>query len=407
MNAAENNSRSSSSGGGDGGGCWVEVRSLITSELEAMNFVSVLDVLYNLAKPYRFLIVDAKDSEISVQCHLVRFYFQFIDEQTRKQMSNIIRTLIDTEIVTATPPTQQYRFSVDLELAKNYALPIIFTEGQKETQVNIIDRIVASIAGTNACIEITAIADPNAAFGMQKFVYEKINHKQGLSKTLFDPFIDFMGAAVGKNPQSDGSKGKSAPYKVDPWSRECVKSAKLASNLFTCQITLHGNSLNDIQAIKNALPQALNRFRGFKTEKNKPRQINPLCKPSRYSIRNNVLCHLWWITPLSILLITGLIGLFNPLKIVSLGFSWDLAFLGLAGFFAFFFFIVFRKRKPIVLAPQELAQIVGLPSAVEKLPIMLGKVPISRMQLDIDQEADEEPKNTRLLAIPNDAQLDF
>jgi hypothetical protein len=386
--------------------CWVEIRSFITSELEPKNFAPVLEALYNLAKPYRFLIIDAKSNDSSGQFHLVRFYFQFIDEQTRKQMSNIIRALIDVEIVAATPLTQQYRFSVDLELAKNYALPISIADRQSEAPVNFIDRVVASLAGTNACIEITAIADPNAALGIQKFVYEKISRTQGLSKTLFDPFIDFMGAAVGKNSQSEVSKGKSASYKVDPWIRECVKSAelKLASHLFTCQIIIYGNSLSDMQAIKNALPQAMNRFRVFRTEKNKPhhQQINTLHKPSRYSLQNSILCRLWWIVSLSLLLSTGFLGLFDPLKVALLGFSLDLVLLGLACFFAVCLFIAFRKRNPIVLAAQELAQIVGLPLAVEKLSVALGKVPSSRMQLDIDQESKEEPKNNRLLVIFDD-----
>ncbi|MCL2135454.1 MAG: hypothetical protein FWH37_07895 [Candidatus Bathyarchaeota archaeon] len=400
MNTAEN-----TSSGGDGCGCWVEVRPLITSELETANFVSVLDALYNLAKPYRFLIADTKNSEGSEQHQLVRFYFQFSDEQTRKQMSNIIRALIDVEVVAATPPTQQYNFSIDLELSKNYALPITNTEKQKDTQANIIDRIVASLAGTDTCIEITTIADPNAALGIQKFVYEKMSHKQSVSKTFLDSFTDFIGTAAGKTIQNEKSKGKPTPYKIDPWVKECIKYAetKLSSSLFTCQIVIHGNSLKDIQAVKNALPAAMNRFRGFKTNKNKPhQQTSALRKPSRYKLRNNVLCHLWWIVPLSTLLIAGLLGLFNPLKVISSGNSLDLVLLVLTGFFAVCLFMLFRKRQPIVLSAYELAQIVGLPLAVEKLPIALGKVPISRMQLDIDQINDEEPKNNRLIAITED-----
>ena len=37
---------------------WVEVRPFITAELESANFAPVIDVLYNLAKPYRFLVVN-------------------------------------------------------------------------------------------------------------------------------------------------------------------------------------------------------------------------------------------------------------------------------------------------------------------------------------------------------------
>ena len=52
----------------------------------------------------------------------------------------------------------------------------------------------------------------------------------------------------------------------------------------------------------------------------------------------------------------------------------------------------FRKRQPIVLSTQELAQIVGLPTAVEKLPVVLGKVPLARMQLDYENQPTEKAK---------------
>jgi len=37
---------------------WVEVRPFITAEVEPANFAPVIDMLYNLAKPYRFLVVN-------------------------------------------------------------------------------------------------------------------------------------------------------------------------------------------------------------------------------------------------------------------------------------------------------------------------------------------------------------
>ena len=103
-------------------------------------------------------------------------------------------------------------------------------------------------------------------------------------------------------------------------------------------------------------------------------------------VRNNVLCRLWWAIPLNLLLLAGVFGLFNPLNLVlSASLSvWDVGFVGLEVFLAVCLFAVFRKRQPIVLSTQELAQIVGVPSAVEKLPVVLGKVPLARMQLDYE-----------------------
>ena len=67
---------------------WVEVRPLITVKLESLNFASVLDALHNLGKPFRFFIVAPKDGGCGDdERALVRFFFEFFDEQTRAQMS--------------------------------------------------------------------------------------------------------------------------------------------------------------------------------------------------------------------------------------------------------------------------------------------------------------------------------
>jgi hypothetical protein len=336
---------------------WIEVRPLITAELKAANFAPVIDALYTVAKPYRFLVVDTCDESVSDR-RLVRFYFQFKDEQTRKQMANIIRTLLDVEVIATDPPEQQYRVRVDLELAKNYALPIIAVDNQEKTQVNLIDRIVASIAGTNACIEITAIADPNASLGVQKYLYDKISRKTGAGKAVFDPVVDLIGEAAGRG-SNEPVKGKMVQPKIDPWVKECLKQGemKLANKLFTCKILIKSNTPQDAQAVKNALPTAMNHFKTFKTNKKQKQQTTTaiLRKPSRHVLRNNLLYNLWWTIPLAILLFTGLTGLFNPLKMASSKFTTDTAFLISAVCLAFCLFAVFRKRQPIVLSTQELS----------------------------------------------------
>jgi hypothetical protein len=400
--------------------CWVEVRPLIASKMETANFTSVfftpvLDTLHNLGKPFRFFVVAPRDNGgdgcggdgCGGERALVRFFFQFSDEQTRVQMSNVIRTLLDVEVVGgANPPKHQYRFCVDLELAKNYALPVVLSGQRQELVVNLVDRLTASMAGLGVCVEVVAKADPNAALGIQKFVYDKLSHKSslsGVSALVLDPLADLVGAGIGKDPQGESStvakSGRSGQNKgVDPWSRELVKNAelKLASNLFTCQILVFGNSLQSVQAVKKALPVApTNRFKTSKTTK-KPGQcpITVLREPSRYVVRNSVLCRLWWAVPLSVLLFVWFFGLFNPLKFVSassvsLLSVVDLGVLGFVVSLAFCLFMVFRRRNAVVLSTQELSQIVGLPTAITKLPIALGKVPVSRMQLGSEHVEEE------------------
>ncbi|MDR0461671.1 MAG: hypothetical protein LBH62_09695 [Nitrososphaerota archaeon] len=394
--------------------CWVELRPLITSKLESANFAPVLDALHSLGRPFRFFVVAPRDGSGygGDERALVRFFLQFSDEPTRVQMTNIIRTLLDVEVIgDVDPPKLQYRFCADLELAKNYALPIVFSCQRQELMVNLIDRLVASTAGLGVCVEVVAKADPNATLGIQKFVYNKLYHKTSSSSimgvSVLYPMVDLIGAGIGKDPKNEtsttGRGGRSGQNKIDSWSRELVKHAelKLASNLFTCKILIFGNSIQTVQATKKALPAApTNRLKTFKTTK-KPKQhpTTPLKAPTRYWVQNNVLCRLWWAIPLSILLFAGVLGFFNPLKLFSSGFSRvDLVLLGLAVFFAVCLFVAFRKRQPIVLGTQELAQIIGLPTAIAKLPITLGKVPVSRTQLGFEQatnEKEEEPKNEK------------
>jgi len=370
------------------GGCWVEVRPLITSKLESANFASVLDMLYRVVKPFRFLMVNTKDKTL-VERVLVRFYLQFYDDPTKVQVSNVIRALLDVEVVSVDfPVLESFLVCLDLELAKHYALPIV--NPQQELQVNLVDGLVASFAGTEGCLEITAIADPNATLSVQKFVYEKTSHNSGLSKTLLDQGMGFLGETIGVNSKDNPTK-KSTQVKVDSWTRECVRNAekKLVSNLFTCQIRIFGNSIKNATGIKSALPSAVNHFRTFKTAK-KQHLTSKLKTPPKHHIRNHVLCNLWWSIPLCLLLFTGVLGWFNPLNFITTISTADLVLPVLLVILAVCLFAAFKKRHSIVLSTFELSQMIGLPSAIEKLPVVLGKVPISRMQLGTKQTMDEQ-----------------
>jgi len=377
-------------------GYWVEIRPLITSELKTGNFAPILDALYNLAKPYRFLIKNTPKNREEKEPSLIRFYIQLFDEQTKNQMSNIIRTLLDVETVSAEPPEQAYQFRVELELAKNYALPIVNYQEKKPT--NLIDRLTASITGLDTSIEITAQADPNAILNIQTYIHKKSNShyyaNSSLSKEVLNQSIDTIGILAGKNTTPKPTKNTSATYNADPWGRECAKNAtiKLASTLFICQIVIQSNSTQTAQAIKKALPAAMNHFKTAKTQKNPQPPLTTLRPPPKYWLRNNIFCRLWWIVSIGILLLTYQLGLFDPIKFMTAPLSkMDVGPPLLAAIVAVCLFINFRKRHPIVLSTQELAQIIGLPTAIEKLPIALGKVPLSRMQLGT-QPPTEQPK---------------
>jgi hypothetical protein len=211
-----------------------------------------------------------------------------------------------------------------------------------------------------------------------------------VGNALFDYGVDFLGEAVGVNLKDPKTK-KSAQVKVDSWTKECVRNAerKLASNLFICQINVFSISQRNAMGVKSVLPAAMNHFRTFKTTKKQ--YLTPKLKtPSRHQVRNNVLCNLWWAVPLYFLLIVGVLGWFKPLKFITTISTADLVPPALSVVLAVWLFVAFKKRRPVVLSTFELSQMIGLPSAIEKLPVALGKVPISRMQLGTKQTLDEQ-----------------
>ncbi|MCL1969952.1 MAG: hypothetical protein FWF66_00545 [Candidatus Bathyarchaeota archaeon] len=119
----------------------------------------------------------------------------------------------------------------------------------------------------------------------------------------------------------------------------------------------------------------MNRFRTFKTHKNQTLTFK-LKTPKKHHLRNNVLCNLWWTIPFILLLFAWGLGWFNPLNFITSAISVvDLVLPVLAAGLAVCLFMAFKKRQPIVLSTLELAQMIGLPSAVAKLPVALGKVP--------------------------------
>jgi len=195
--------------------CWVEVRPLIAStvKLESTNFASVLDALHDLGRPFRFFIVAPKDGCCGEdERALVRFFFEFFYEQTRAQMSNVIRTLLDVEVIGGVELARhQYRFCADLELSKDYALPLVFNGQRQERVVNLVDRLVASVAGLGVCVEVVVQADPNAVGGIQNFVHKKTTPKSSSSTSslVLDPLVDLLGVGIGKGSKSEFAKGRS------------------------------------------------------------------------------------------------------------------------------------------------------------------------------------------------------
>lgn len=128
-----------------------------------------------------------------------------------------------------------------------------------------------------------------------------------------------------------------------------------------------------LRLVTDALPSAINRFKRFKTRRLIKAPTEKLKKPSKYFIRN-LLSLIWWIAPLTILGLTWLIGLFNPLRLDLI----DQTIVALAIASSFLSIIFLRARRPLVLSTDELSLMVGMPTAVGRLPVELGSIPPSR-----------------------------
>jgi len=149
---------------------------------------------------------------------------------------------------------------------------------------------------------------------------------------------------------------------------------KLHQNLFMCEVKAYGTS-EGVKTILDALPSAMNRLRRFKTARTVEAPAR-LARPSGHVLKNT-LSHLWKILPPAMLAVAYYFGLFNPLRL-----AWvDVATFALAVVSVFPLLTFFRKRNLVVLSVDELSLIVGLPTAVGRLPIELGGTPLSRKSL--------------------------
>jgi len=377
-------------------GCWVEIRPLLTSSIKPSNFIPLLDSLHNSFKPLRFLAVDAEDPNIEGK-HLVRFFIQLPNKNMMEQMMNVVRASLDVEIVDAEPPKKKYQRCVDLELARHYAIPVCHFK--EKPVMNLIDRIVAALGGSGAALEIVACGDPKAAVGIQKWIYDRTQRGPSMSKALSDIGVGVVAEATVQRYPKDISREAwwktGRQYKSDSWARKEVEESemKLHRSLFTCNVRIYGDSPEMIQAVKDALPSAMNRFRVFKTEREPVEVEMKLEKPSKHWFRNNLLCRLWMVVPVATLFLSWFLGFFDPVRMIfsSSSTSTDMTVLAVAMLSAFLFYLFFRKRNPIILSDEELSQIVGLPSAVGKLPVALGSLTMTRMQLGGAEWA--EPSN--------------
>ncbi|MCW4008796.1 MAG: hypothetical protein NWF09_08950 [Candidatus Bathyarchaeota archaeon] len=376
---------------------WVEIRPLVTCEAEPYNFLPILQTLYNSGQPFRFIIADASDHDVQGR-NVVRFYVQFPNDELLKYFASVLNAIYDVDIIRSEPPQTRYSYQADLSLASRVSMWLC-NIGDKAKTANSIDQLVAAIAGTGSIIEVTAKGDPKSAIALGKIIYEREVGKASVSKIASDTIVGIIGEAAVQRDIKDQSRETWWKYgrqnKLSAWSQEEIARAKekLSRLLFLCDIKIYSNNKDELHRIRNAFPSSTNKLRIYRVKKTKqatplPANINP---PRRHWLLNNILSKLWiagFAAPLTIAYLTGAISI---QQIIEANITPLLSTLIISTAAAVALLLIFRKRNPIILSDIELSSIIGLPTAIGKLPVAIGRTPSSRTQLGSEIENEEQP----------------
>ena len=365
-------------------GYWIEIRPLATGRFEAGNFKQVLGILYNNGKPFRFFMVNSQSS-VAERNRAVKFFLQLADEGLARYVARYISATMDVEVVEAKPPTETHPELVEFEMKKDYALPIC--ELGEKHQENPIDKIVTALSiDEKGAFEVTAVADPKAIGSITNYKLRITGERESPSHVAVDVISGILGAMIdamiGRPPPKPNRKER----KLGPTVKAEADAAekKLNRSLFTCSIKAYGGRRETLKRITEALPSALNNFRWYKTSKtvNAP---SVLTRPSRCTVQN-ALNNLCWITPLLFIVLSIVTGWLNPLRLGVL----DILITIMALLSGIPFYILIRRRKPIVLSLEELSIVVGLPTAFKRLPVEPGATVQTRAYLPTTEDEKHE-----------------
>jgi len=331
-------------------GSWIEIRPLRTARSFSPDSIKrILKILYNSKKPFRFVAASFPDQEL-MNKNIIKFYFEFPDEDTKRYFANLLATSLDIEVFEAKPPKLRFERCAELELARHFAHPIFRPDAQNE--MPMIDNICNALVNGGA-FEIVAVGDIGAKTAVHQFVYDRMHGKPSFAKSIADTAFDVYQEAAIQRDVKDVSREawwSYRRYKDDKWVQKEVADAekKMHEGLFTCEVRLYGDRIQ-IENMKQSLPSGMNRFKIFKTIKN-------VVFPPRLKKPRRIIGALWFF------------GIFDPLRLGEI----DLVILaGIAVFSAVLAFTL-RKRIPIVLSETEMSLLVGLPNNPGRLPIRFG-----------------------------------
>jgi len=368
-------------------GCWIEVRPLRTLKGGALDVMrGILDVLHNSKKPFRFVAAGLPDEEMEAK-YVVRFYFEFPDEDAKRYFTRLFTNSLDVEVHEIVPPKITFEKCAELEMARHFAHPIIRHES---SLMPPLDGICSALADGGA-FEVVAVGDIGAKTAVHQFVYDRMHGKPSFSKAVVDAAFDVYAEASIQRDIKDVSREawwSYRRYRDDKWVQKEVADAerKMHENLFTCEIRLYGDGVR-IEDMKQALPSGMNRFKVFRTLRNAAFPF-PLKKPRRILLRN-ILSPLWLILPAVTVGSAWYLGVLDPFRLGTA----DLAILLGAAVMAAVLAFLLRRKNPIVLSTSEISLMVGLPSNLGRIPVKFGTSAYSTKPILTIKEEDIESQS--------------
>jgi len=356
--------------------CWVEVRPLASGKFELRNFGGVLDYLYNTGKPFRFFAVNCPSVKVE-GLRSVRFFLQLPNVDLADRVANVLRTSLDAEIIEGSePPVRVYERCAEFELRNTYALPIC---SHKETPyTNPVDTVVGALTRGDAALEVLAVEDRRARGGILRYVGRKTGKSASFADAMVDAATGILGGFFGGRQSRPEDKRQ-----LDPFVKERVDAAgwKVNRNLFRCELRAYGDG-ETVEAIGEAFPFAYNRLRVSRFSRTVEAPARELCRPRGRELKAALLSFLWLIPLLLIPSTAFLLGVFDPLRLANV----DLTVIMLTVIPSAVLYAVFRSRPVLVLCTDELSLIVGVPTAVDRLPVETGTARITRKQFAFGEE---------------------
>jgi len=367
---------------------WMEVRPMITGLYAPQNFKPVLDMLFGSRRPFKAVFVNMESDRVPGR-RVIKMFLGCTSRETADHVANVLQAILNVQIVPGAPPARKYQRKIELHMEQHFALPIISLSSPIEH--NPIDVIIGTLSGIGeGAVEITSVGDPGARGGIFQYVAAKTLGTKSVEKGVEDAVFG-IGAEIAVQRdmreirrQSFWAAGKK---KTSPWGDFLIKeaTAKMKENQFRCNISLYGEPVL-VQSLLGAFPSGTNRLRTFKTEHNEKTDSH-IHMPSHGILQKVKKTLLKW-SPLLALGFAYAVGLCNPQNLVDVFIRdklWVYAFkefvvLGIAAGL-FFMSILSKSKKAIILSTDELSAIIGLPSAVGKLPVEIGTAPTTRRGL--------------------------